>query len=242
MERSAFATFGRAIAAATAFAVVVAGGWFDVGRPATAAAATDPTTVTGDPLPTVQVNGVVWSQTVVGTTVYAAGNFTSARPAGSAPGTDEVPRTHLLAYDIRTGVLDPSFAPVLNGQALSIAASPDGSRIYVVGDFTSVNGAGRWRVAAFSTATGSLVGAFAPNAGTTVRAVAATNTAVFLGGDFLTMNNTARPYIAAVAASNGALLPFNPAPDAPVNALTMNPSASSVVVGGRFTVIGGAEA
>ena len=37
-----------------------------------------PTTVSADPLPTVQVNGVVWSQVVVGNTVYATGNFSKA--------------------------------------------------------------------------------------------------------------------------------------------------------------------
>ena len=44
-----------------------------------------PATVSTDPLDTVQVNGVVWTQVIVGTTVYAAGSFTTARPAGAAP-------------------------------------------------------------------------------------------------------------------------------------------------------------
>src|SRR5918993_1019450 len=75
-----------------------------------------PATVTADPLPTVQINGVAWAQAVVGNIVYVAGEFTRARPAGAAPGTQEVVRNHLLAYDIRTGELIPGFAPVLNAQ------------------------------------------------------------------------------------------------------------------------------
>jgi hypothetical protein len=62
-----------------------------------------PVTVTADPLPTVQINGVAWSQVVVGDVVYVAGRFTTARPAGAAPGVGEVPRNNVLAYDIRTG-------------------------------------------------------------------------------------------------------------------------------------------
>ena len=45
-----------------------------------------PATVSADPLPTWQINGVVWSQVVVGNTVYATGSFTKARPPGVAAG------------------------------------------------------------------------------------------------------------------------------------------------------------
>ena len=55
-------------------------GLLDAGGPAGL-----PATVTSTPLPTVQVNGVVWAQAVVGTTVYVTGEFTRARPAGAAP-------------------------------------------------------------------------------------------------------------------------------------------------------------
>src|SRR3954447_12410692 len=125
-------------------------------------AAGTPSTVAADALPTVQIDGVAWAQAVVGNTVYVGGSFTSARPAGSPAGTNETPRANLLAYDIRTGELIPGFAPVLNAQALVVTASPDGSRIYVGGDFTTVDGQARRRVAAFDTATGSLVAAWHP--------------------------------------------------------------------------------
>src|SRR5690606_19035005 len=65
----------------------------------------DPTTVTADVLPTVQINGIVWDQEVVGNVVYAAGAFTQARPAGAAAGTNETPRSNLLAYNLTTGQL-----------------------------------------------------------------------------------------------------------------------------------------
>src|SRR3954452_11528485 len=69
-----------------------------------------PATVTADPLPTVQIDGVVWSQVIVGNTVYATGSFTKARPAGAALGAaSSVPRSNLLAYNLTTGALITSF-------------------------------------------------------------------------------------------------------------------------------------
>jgi len=94
-------------------------------RADTAPPAGTPATVSADGLPTTQINGVAWSQVVVGNTVYVGGEFTSARPAGAALGTQETPRANLLAYDIRTGELIQSFAHDLNGQVLVVAASPD---------------------------------------------------------------------------------------------------------------------
>ena len=127
-----------------------------------------PTTVSSDPLPTAQHNGVVWSQVVVGNTVYAAGEFTRARPAGTAKGSAaEVVRTNVLAYNITTGALT-SFAPTMNGKVKDIAASPDGSVIYIGGQFTQVNGVTRNRLAAFNTSTGALLTGFAPNVNFTV--------------------------------------------------------------------------
>ena len=41
---------------------------------------TTPATVSADSLPTVQIDGIVWSQAVVGNTVYAGGSFANARP------------------------------------------------------------------------------------------------------------------------------------------------------------------
>ncbi|QXG74975.1 PKD domain-containing protein [Modestobacter sp. L9-4] len=207
------------VLSALLFIGVLAGGLVPTAARADTAPApvtpTNPTTVTADPLPTVQVNGVVWSQVVVGNRVYVAGEFTSARPAGAAAGTQETPRGNLLAYDLTTGALISSWAPSLNAQALVLAASPDGSRLYVGGDFNqvTVNGTAtrRNRVAAFDTASGQLVSSFNPNVTGQVRAIAATNSTVYLGGKLTAVGGTARTALAAVT-SAGALLPWAPVP------------------------------
>ncbi len=203
--------------------------------------AVTPATVTADALPTVQVDGVVWQQVIVDDTVYAAGSFSTARPSGSSPGVNTVPRSNILAYDLTTGTLLP-FAPVLNAQALSIAAAPDGSRLYVGGDFTSVNGTQVYRVAALDPATGSLVTSFLPKVAATVRAIVATEATVYLGGLFNAVGSVTRTRLAALQASNGALTTWNPsADDGRVNALALSPDRTKVVVGGAFTTVNGSS-
>lgn len=207
----------------------------------TAPAAGVPGTVSADPLPTVQVDGVVWTQAVVGNTVFVGGDFRSARPAGAAPGKQTTPRANLLAYDIRNGALIGSFRADTNGPVLAMAASPDGTRLFIGGQFTEVAGQNRFRIAAFDTATRQLL-PFAPNAGTTVRALAATNSTLYVGGDFKTLGFADRPYAGAVSTSGGNVLGWRPAPNAPVTALALSPTAPLVVVGGRFTALRGSKA
>src|SRR4051812_18971216 len=168
-------------------------------RPTTASATT-PVTVSADALPTVQIDGVAWAQAVVGNTVYVGGAFSSARPAGAAAGTNETPRSNLLAYDIRTGALLTGFAHAVNGQILAVTASPDGSRVYVAGDFTEIDGQVRKRVAAFDTATGALVADWAPNVQSQVRALAVTKDTVYLGGSITAVGGVSRSRLAAVSA------------------------------------------
>ena len=107
--------------------------------------------VTADPLPTVQINGVVWDQEIIGNTVYVVGQFTQARPAGSPAGVNQTPRANVLAYNLTTGALIPGFVANTNNQVRTVTRSPDGSRIYIGGQFTQVNGTNRYRIAAART-------------------------------------------------------------------------------------------
>ncbi|GAB2691638.1 hypothetical protein GCM10027194_27540 [Thalassiella azotivora] len=197
-------------------------------------------TVAADALPTVQVNGVVWSQVVVGNAVWATGGFTTARPAGSAPGQNEVDRRNVIVYDIRTGQRDTSFTEWLNATGQVVAASPDGSRVYVGGDFTSASGVRHERIVAFDTATGRVVHSFDAHLDARVSAIAATNDTVYVGGSFLSANGVSRTRLAAFRASDGALLNWAPtAQNQPVQSMVLSPDASTLYVGGKFSGLNG---
>ncbi|MBG6214541.1 MULTISPECIES: PKD domain-containing protein [unclassified Cryobacterium] len=195
-----------------------------------------PVTVAADALPTTQINGVVWSQVIIGNTVYAGGEFTKARPAGSAAGVNEVVRNNLLAYNLTTGVLNMSFNPDLNGAVRSLAASADGTRLYAGGFFTTVGGVTRYRLAAFDTASGTLVSSWAPTVNASVKSLASYGDTVYVGGVFTSASGVARNQTAAFDASNGAIRGWTGNPvGGSVNAMAISPDGTKVLIGGSFT-------
>ena len=202
-----------------------------------------PTTVSADGLPTPQINGVVWDQAVVDDVVYVAGDFSTARPAGAAPGANTVTRSNLLAYDLTTGQLLSTWTPATNGQVLAIEPSPDKSRLYIGGGFTQVNGSSVWRIAALDRVSGNLVTSFLPRVDATVRAIAPRGDTVYFGGLFNVVGTETRARLAAVSATDAALLPWAPAATGAsgVNALQVSPTGSSVVVAGSFTALNGSN-
>ncbi|WP_150309282.1 PKD domain-containing protein, partial [Planctomonas psychrotolerans] len=230
----------RALAATTA--VLVTAGLFTAlpAQADTAPAPGEVETVSTDVLPTVQIDGIIWSTTIVGNTVYAGGSFANARPAGSTTSSN-IPRSNLLAFNLTTGALITSFAPTVNGTVNSVVASPDGSRVYIGGTFTSVNGTTRNRVAALNPTTGALITSFAPSFNTAVESVVASNTAVYVGGNFTSVSGTPRMRIAGLNASNGAVLPMDAQANERVLALALSPDGGKLVVGGHFTLLNGSD-
>jgi hypothetical protein len=203
-----------------------------------------PSTVSADLLPSWQTNGVIWSSVTVGNTVYFTGSFTKARPSGVPEGgAGEIDAGNIFAMDIRTGERVASFSHTLNAQGTAITASPDGTRVYVGGSFTTVDGVARNRLAAFDTATGNLVTSFYPRPYAQVTAIAATNTAVYYGGTFTSVGGTARMRLAAADAATGALLSWAPTADnGQVKSMVLAPDNSRVIIGGQFTTLNGSAA
>lgn len=198
----------------------------------------DDSVVTSDALPTVQIDdGYVWAQTTIGSTVYAVGDFDNARAPLAAPGTQLTPRSNVLAFDINTGALLP-FAPSVNGVVKSVFASPDGTRVYIGGSFTQVNGQTRYLFAALDAVTGQLVPGFAPSVGGSgVYSMTVSGSSVYVGGLFTQANGTPRKNLAAFNAADGALLPWAPETDLQVDAMVLDPNGEKVIVGGRFSQV-----
>ena len=219
-----------------------------IGVPGGSASAVDPSvppisqrstkTVTADGLPTAQIDGTVFTQVVVGNTVFAGGEFTKARPAGAALGaSSEVARSNLMSFDIRTGKLK-KFAPAVNGRVKAMALSRDHTLLYAVGNFTKVGKSVRNHFAAFDVKDGHLKKIKA-DINDTVYALAVTKKAIYLGGSFTGVNGVPRAKLAAISASSGKLTGWAPVADDTVTAMTMTPDQKKVIVGGRFYLVAG---
>ncbi len=204
----------------------------------------EPQTVSSDSLPTAQIDGVAWSQQVSGNVVFVGGSFANARPAGSAPGVNTVARPNLMSYDLTNGVMT-SWAPNLNGQVRSLAVSPDGNTLYVAGQFTSINGLARYRLAAFDISTPALkldpaLKPWAPNVNATVYGIYATASTLYFGGPFSSVNGTARAGAAAINPTTNALTGFAPTmAGGSVREVIVSPDGTKVVLGGNFTSTNG---
>lgn len=190
-------------------------------------------------LPTVQIDGVAWAQVIAGNRVYVGGRFDTARPAGAAPGQRTTPRVNLLAYDLATGALVTWFNAPTNGQVRGLAASPDGKTIYLAGDFTTVGGQPRSRIAAVDSSTGRVL-PWAPPLNGSARSVVTDGVTVYVGGDFTAASGQGRQRVAAFAAANGALRAFNPGANSTVWSMTL--AAGKLIAGGAFDTYGGVSA
>ncbi|MBF9336594.1 PKD domain-containing protein [Microbacterium lacticum] len=239
MARRAFASV---VVGATIVASIVLVPSIANAAPAAPADPPLPDTVTADALPTLQLdNGVVWTQTIVGNTVYAAGQFSNVRPAGAAAGQNLTARGNIVAYNLTTGELVTSFSPSFNNRINEVVASPDGTKLYVTGSFTQVNGQNRTRFAVIDLTTGALLpGTVSLN--NIGKSVYATSDGVYVGGYFTAVGTAQRMRVAKLNAAGTAVLPFSvPVDNGQVQSIVADPSGTQVVISGNFTTVGGGD-
>lgn len=209
-----------------------------------AAAVTPGVSFAASNLPTWQTNGIVWALAEANGVVYAGGTFTAIRPPGiTAGGAGTRSAVNFAAFDAYTGAPTSCNLSVTGGSATvrAVDVSPNGRTLYLGGSFGAVNGVATTRIAAVNLPSCTVNTSFKPGAvSATVRAIEATDSAVYFGGDFQTVGGTSRPMAAAVSPT-GSLLPWTAAADQPVRALHAPAGKKVVIVGGDFLTMNRAD-
>ncbi len=153
-------------------------------------------------------NGEIWDIEVVPSLnrVFIAGSFSSA--ANTVSPTTTVNQAGLLSYNLNTGLIDTSFRPTFGGGGVSaVEASPDGTKLFVGGSFSTVGGVARQKVASLNLTTGAPISTFAFTQSTNnqVTALATTNSTLYVGGKFSRINGVLKTGLAAVNTASGAV-------------------------------------
>ena len=190
------------------------------------------------------MDGRVYAIDSFGDWVVVGGTFTTIRNA--ATGSPEISQPYLFKFNVSTGQIDEGFAPVLNGEVEGVAISADGSSVFIGGDFVTVNGGTRQRIAKISLADGSLDTTFVANANNEVKDIALTQDMLIVGGRFRFVNGVNRERLAGVNPTTGAVLSSlnipvtEPRAFAPyIQELDVSDNESWLLIGGNFKQVGG---
>lgn len=176
---------------------------------------------------------------VSGDRVFIGGDFSRLRnPATGA----WVSRSRLAAVDATTGELVAEFDVPVDDRVWDLQLSADGSVLYVGGDFTTVAGVPRSRVAAVDATTGALIQSWDPGVvGTRVSDMEILGNRLFIGGSFGRIAGSGQSTLAAVDTSTGSLVrAWRPkVTGGLVTALALSPTGDRLYVGGRFDALNG---
>jgi hypothetical protein len=207
---------------------VFVGGMFDTlgGAPRTGIAEVD--LATGSVVTTFRANTNLWETVHAmvrdGTELYLGGNFT--RISGVA-------RSRLAQVDAQTGALrswSPNVSGTVSWKVHSLLLS--GGRLYVGGDYSSINSSSRANLAAFQLPSANVDPAFTATTTGPVRSLATDGYHLYVGGEF----GSPRNRLERVRLTTGALdALWDPGPLGSVRTLAVN--GTSVLVGGNFSSI-----
>jgi hypothetical protein len=173
------------------------------------------------------VNGTIFDAAPDGAGgVYIVGAFSSVN------GISRTNSAHITASGSVDG-WDPSPNNVIRQIELV------GSQIVIAGDFTTIEGVPRTRLAMVDTAIGS-PSAWRPDANASVNAIAVSpdKTRLFVGGSFTSLGGSVRKNIGSVSIATGAVENWVPTVNGAVNAIAVSPASTRVYVGGAFTTVG----
>ncbi len=146
-----------------------------------------------------------------------------------------------LAHILSNGALDPSFSPRPNGTVHAVVYDAPRNRVYLGGNFTTVQQLAASRIAAVDAVTGTLVSGWTGNANNNVRALALSPSGdtLYAGGDFTKMNSTTRTRMAALNPTTGALTSFVAGASSTVHEILPDSAGTTIYVAGAFTTLAG---
>ena len=183
-------------------------------------------------------NGNVYAVARAGGRVYLAGDFTALTDGAG----HSVPRTRIAALDAVTGAPVDGFAPRADDIVWSLAVSPDGTRVYVGGQFHAIDGEAHARLAALNAVTGEPLPTWTAGAnGGIVHDLVASEGVVYVGGGFTKVGGARHRDLAALDPITGSPIPgWGTETNGSVRAVSLSPEGARLYVGGTFTRLGGA--
>lgn len=207
--------------------------------------------LTEQPDDTWMTNGTVFATALSedGQTLYVGGRFTAVRenPPGQPGGTVSV--RNLAAIDVATGAAIRTWRPQVEGTGAVVRKlAVKNGKVYVAGNFTSVNSQPRRYLAAVEGVTGEVDPSFVPAIETTsgatpqVLALLPSDSVLYVGGSFNRVNSQARLNLAALDLRTGEVNDnWRPRTSARVFALEFDPTGSTIFAGGAFRTVTGSD-
>lgn len=170
------------------------------------------------------INNVVRSLALDGTTLYVGGHFTDIDGQG---------RDRLAAFDTATGNLT-AWNPGAGNPVISLLV--EGTTLYVGGSFTFIAGQARNRLASFDSTSGNLT-SWNPNSNNVIWTLVSDGSTLYAGGQFSSISGSSRFRLASFDSTTGLLTPWNPVVNSNVYSLAL--TANRLYAGGTFTLVDG---
>ena len=185
-------------------------------------------------------NGVVYAMTQSGNRIYVGGKFRSLRrcPTGvTCPGGTIA--TNVGALDAATGDGIKTFKVTVGGDGATVyGLAVANGKLYIGGQFTSVNGEPRMNLAAVDATTGVLDATFAPQVGVDstdyVRGMLSHNGMVYIAGTFGRINGAVRQHLAAFNADGSLNSSWRPRTSGVARSFAPTCAGDQLVIGGSF--------
>ena len=187
-------------------------------------------------------NGIVYSVVQEGNRIYVGGKFQSLRrcPPGVTCAGGTIKTVNVGALDATTGDGIKTFKVTVGGDGATVyALAVLEGKLYIGGQFTSVNGEPRMNLAAIDATTGAIDASFAPQVGTDatdyVRGLLSHDGMLYVAGKFASIDGSIRQRLAAFTAAGNLSGAWRPKTSGLARSFAPTCDGNQIVIGGSFT-------